>query len=59
MRIYGNFKDTISGSSSSMQHVRTDLVEYLKEDDLYITRLQFLPLVPIQKYLCKNKWWNF
>ena len=40
MRIYGNFKDTISGSSSSMQHVRTDLVEYLKEDDLYITRLQ-------------------
>ena len=39
-RVYSNFQDTISGPASRMQHVRTDLVEYLKEDDLYISRLQ-------------------
>ena len=39
-RIYSNFQDTISGSGSKMEHVRTDLVEYLKEDDIYITRMQ-------------------
>ena len=39
-RIYSNFQDTISGPNSRMQHVRTDLVEYLKEDDLYIARMQ-------------------
>jgi len=39
-RVYSNFKDTISGSASKMQHVRTDIVEYLKEDDLYISRMQ-------------------
>jgi hypothetical protein len=39
-RVYSNFKDTISGPASKMQHVRTDLVEYLKEDDTYISRLQ-------------------
>lgn len=39
-RVYSNFKDTVSGSASRMQHVRTDLVEYLKEDDLYISRMQ-------------------
>ena len=39
-RVYSNFKDTISGPASRMQHVRTDLVEYLKEDNLYISRMQ-------------------
>lgn len=39
-RVYSNFRNTISGPSSKMQHVRTDLVEYLKEDDLYISRMQ-------------------
>jgi len=39
-RVYSNFKDTISGPGSRMQHVRTDLVEYLKEDDIYISRMQ-------------------
>lgn len=39
-RIYGNFQDTIAGPGSNMQHVRTDLVDYLKEDDAYITRMQ-------------------
>ena len=41
LRIYDNFQDTISGPGSEMEHVRTDLVQYLKEDDIYITRLQF------------------
>ena len=40
MPVYGNFTDTVSGSASMMEHVRTDLVQYLKEDDLYIKRLQ-------------------
>ena len=39
-RVYDNFEDTISGPGSIMRHVRTDIVEYLKEDDVYITRLQ-------------------
>lgn len=39
-RIYDNFKDTISGPSSNMQHVRTDLVQYLKSDDIYLSRMQ-------------------
>jgi hypothetical protein len=39
-RVYGNFKDTISGPGSVMEHVRTDLVEYLKEDDIVISRMQ-------------------
>ncbi len=38
--IYSNFEDTISGPGSKMEHVRTDLVQYLKEDDLFITRMQ-------------------
>ena len=40
LRIYDNFQDSISGPGSIMQHVRTDLVQYLKEDDLYIGRMQ-------------------
>ena len=38
--IYDNFQDTISGPGSAMRHVRTDLVKYLKEDDLHIKRMQ-------------------
>jgi hypothetical protein len=39
-RVYGNFENTISGPGSVMEHVRTDLVEYLKEDDIVISRMQ-------------------
>ncbi len=39
-RVYGDFENTISGPGSSMEHVRTDLVEYLKEDDIVISRMQ-------------------
>ncbi len=38
--LYSNIRDTISGPASNMEHVRTDLVQYLKEDDLFLTRLQ-------------------
>ncbi len=38
--LYNNFKDTISGPASKMEHVRTDKVQYLKNADLYIKRLQ-------------------
>ncbi len=40
LRLYDNFQDSISGPSSEMEHVRTDLVQYLKEDDITIGRLQ-------------------
>ena len=39
-RVYGNFDNTISGPGSAMEHVRTDLVQYLKEDDIVISRMQ-------------------
>tara|TARA_B100000900_G_scaffold406702_1_gene418131 strand:- start:681 stop:2645 length:1965 start_codon:yes stop_codon:yes gene_type:complete len=38
--LYTNIKDTISGPGSQLEHVRTDLVDYLKEDDFFITRIQ-------------------
>ena len=38
--LYTTIQDTISGSGSLMEHVRTDLVQYLKEDDFFLTRLQ-------------------
>ena len=38
--IYNNFRDTISGPASKMEHVRTDKVQYLKSANLYIKRLQ-------------------
>ncbi len=38
--IYENFRATISGPQSNMEHVRTDLLQYLREDDLHITRMQ-------------------
>ena len=38
--IYNNLEDTISGPGSKMEHVRTDLVQYLKEDDIFISRAQ-------------------
>jgi len=39
-RIFDDFENTISGPGSVMEHVRTDLVEYLKEDDIIISRMQ-------------------
>ena len=39
-RVYDDFENTISGPGSIMEHVRTDLVQYLKEDDLVISRMQ-------------------
>ena len=38
--LYDNFQDTISGPGSAMKHVRSDLVQYLKEDDVHIKRMQ-------------------
>ncbi len=38
--LYQNFRDTIAGPASEMEHVRTDVVQYLKEDDFFITRMQ-------------------
>ena len=38
--IYNNFEDTISGPDSLLEHVRTEIVQYLKESELYINRLQ-------------------
>ena len=38
--LYDNFQDTISGPGSAMRHVRSDLVQYLKEDDVHIKRMQ-------------------
>ena len=38
--IYSNFKNTITGPASKMPHVRTDIIQYLKEDGLMIKRLQ-------------------
>lgn len=40
IRVYDNFQNTVSGPGSKMEHVRTDLVQYLKEDDAYVSRLQ-------------------
>ena len=39
-RAYDNFESTVSGPGSVMEHVRTDIVEYLKEDDIVISRMQ-------------------
>ena len=38
--LYNNFQDTIAGPASRMEHVRTDKVQYLKNANLYIKRLQ-------------------
>ena len=38
--LYNNFKDTISGPASRLEHVRTDKVQYLKNANLYIKRFQ-------------------
>ena len=40
LRLYDTFQDTIAGPASDMQHVRTDIVQYLKEDDIHISRMQ-------------------
>jgi hypothetical protein len=39
-RAYDNFENTVSGPGSAMEHVRTDLVQYLKEDDIVLSRMQ-------------------
>ena len=33
-RVYDDFQNTVTGPGSVMEHVRTDLVQYLKEDDI-------------------------
>ncbi len=38
--LYNNFQDTVSGPGSDMQHVRTDIVDYLKASTLYLKRMQ-------------------
>ena len=38
--LYNNFQDTVSGPASRMEHVRTDKVQYLKNANLYIKRMQ-------------------
>ena len=38
--LYDNFEDTISGPASAMRHVRTDVMQYLQEDDIHIKRMQ-------------------
>lgn len=48
-RAYDTFEDTISGSNSVMEHVRTDIVDYLKEDDVYITRMQLDYITSLHK----------
>lgn len=38
--LYSNIQDSVSGPGSVMEHVRTDLVQYLKEDDINVARMQ-------------------
>ena len=38
--LFNNFQDTVSGPASLLEHVRTDKVQYLKNANLYIKRLQ-------------------
>ena len=38
--IYGNLEDAVYQPGSNLEHVRTDIVKYLREDDIYITRMQ-------------------
>jgi hypothetical protein len=38
--VKGNFRNTLTGSGSVMEHVRTDTLQYLQEDDFQISRLQ-------------------
>ena len=38
--LYNNFQDTVSGSASRMEHVRTDKAQYLINANLYIKRFQ-------------------
>ena len=38
--LYNNFQDTVAGPASNMEHVRTEKLQYLKNGDLYIKRLQ-------------------
>ena len=38
--LYSNFDDAVSRPDSVMENVRTGLIEYLQEDDVYIGRIQ-------------------
>jgi hypothetical protein len=38
--LFNNFKDTPSRAASKMEHVRTDKVQYLKNANLYVKRMQ-------------------
>lgn len=38
--IYSNFDDAVSRPDSVMENVRTGLIKYLQEDDIYIGRIQ-------------------
>jgi len=40
LSVANNFENTIVGPSSKMEHVRTDIVEYLKNGTSYINRMQ-------------------
>ena len=40
LNVDNNFKDTVSGPASLLPHVRTDIMEYLKQGDLYLQNLQ-------------------
>ena len=47
--LFNNIQDTIAGPGSKMEHVRTDLVQYLKQDDFYLTRMQLDYIWAIRK----------
>jgi hypothetical protein len=40
LRLYDTFDNVISRPASEMEHVRTEIVNYLKEDDIAISRMQ-------------------
>ena len=47
--LFNNIQDTIAGPGSKMEHVRTDLVQYLKQDDFYLTSMQLDYIWAIRK----------
>lgn len=40
-RLYSKFDDITSNPDSLLEHVRTDVVDYLQEENLYLSRMQF------------------
>lgn len=49
--LINNIQDTIVGPGSKMEQVRTDLVQYLKQDDFYLTRMQLDYIWALRKNL--------